>query len=114
MDQRDFKVFFTSSEWILNLLQEIGRLREIFFEKWVKDRSENDLDRYDVFYRHLILWDNHKRKLQEPTESVLGGIISAYGINGFYIASLFHIDTSVAPLLEKTIEMGRAFVVKEY
>ena len=116
LDQRDFEVFFTSSEWIPNLLQEIGRLREISFREVGEGTDQEiDLDRYDVFYRHLILWDNHKKKIAGAYRIGFGGeIISAYGINGFYIASLFHIDASVAPLLEKTIEMGRAFVVKEY
>ena len=74
LDQRDFEVFFTSSEWILNLLQEIGRLREISFREVGEGTDQEiDLDRYDVFYRHLILWDNHKRKIAGAYRIGFGG-----------------------------------------
>lgn len=74
MDQRDFEVFFTSSEWIPNLLQEIGRLREISFREVGEGTDQEiDLDRYDVFYRHLILWDNHKRKIAAANQNRFWG-----------------------------------------
>ena len=58
---------------IPNLLQKIGRLREISFREvgeWAG--QEIDLDRYDVFIPILFCRTTIRKKLQEPTESVLG------------------------------------------
>ena len=89
---------------------------KFLFEKWVKGQIRKLT--LIVMMCFIAIWfcgTTIREKLQQPTRIGFGGeIISAYGIDGFYIASLFHIDASVAPLLEKTIEMGRAFVVKEY
>lgn len=116
LDQRDFEVFFTTADLIPNLLREIGRLREISFREIGEGTDQEiDLDRYDKFYRHLILWDNFQKKIAGAYRIGFGGeIISAYGIDGLYISSLFNIDAAVGSILRKTIEMGRAFIVKEY
>ena len=116
LDQRDFEIFFTTADLIPNLLREIGRLREISFREIGEGTDQEiDLDRYDKFYRHLILWDNFQKKIAGAYRIGFGGeIISAYGIDGLYISSLFNIDAAVGSILRKTIEMGRAFIVKEY
>ena len=36
------------------------------------------------------------------------------GKKGFYVPSLFEMDNEMNPILEKTIEMGRSFVVQKY
>lgn len=72
LDQRDFEIFFTTADLIPNLLREIGRLREISFREIGEGTDQEiDLDRYDKFYRHLILWDNFQKKSQEPIGLVL-------------------------------------------
>lgn len=63
LSQRDFEVFFTTAECMPNLLREIGRLREISFREVGEGTDkEIDLDRYDAFYHHLILWYNGQKK----------------------------------------------------
>ncbi len=37
-----------------------------------------------------------------------------YGINGFYTSSLFDFDQELQPFFRKVIEMGRAYVMKDY
>ncbi|MCK4562162.1 MAG: GNAT family N-acetyltransferase, partial [Flavobacteriaceae bacterium] len=41
-------------------------------------------------------------------------IYKKYGIEGFYINELFKIEPELNDMMEKTIEMGRAFIIKEY
>ena len=41
-------------------------------------------------------------------------IYKRYGIQGFYIQSLFKFEPELHGMMEQTIEMGRAFIVKEY
>ena len=101
--------FFTSSEWILNLLQRLETERISF-----REMGEGT----DQKWPWSLWWvlspfggTTMREKLQEPTESVfLGGNHFSIWDKWVLYRQLFHIDTSVAPLLEKTIEMGRAFV----
>jgi putative hemolysin len=75
----------------------------------------SDIDEYDFYYHHLVIWDR-------DTDSVVGAyrlgkgkeILSQYGIKGFYINSLFRISNSFKPYLNESIELGRSFIVPEY
>jgi putative hemolysin len=41
-------------------------------------------------------------------------LFDKYGIKGFYLQSLFKFNESFYPTLEKSIELGRSFIRKEY
>ena len=60
--QSDFSVYFAKAGEIPNILHEIGRLREETFREIGEGTNKSiDLDEYDLYYYHLILWDNIKR-----------------------------------------------------
>lgn len=84
LQQRGFEVFFASAAVIPKILHEIGRLREISFREIGEGtHQEIDLDRYDDFYHHLILWDNLKKKIAGAYRIGFGGeIIAKQGIEG--------------------------------
>ena len=113
---KNYEVFFTDTKEIPNILHEIGRLREITFRE-VGEGTNNplDLDKFDKYYHHLLLWDNTAKKVVGAYRMGLGKeIYKRYGINGFYIQTLFKIEPELHPMMENTIEMGRAFITKEY
>ncbi len=113
---KNYEVFFTDTKEIPNILHEIGRLREITFRD-VGEGTNNplDLDKFDKYYHHLLLWDNKAKRVVGAYRMGLGkDIFKRYGINGFYIQTLFKIEPELHPMMENTIEMGRAFIVKEY
>ncbi|WP_299712471.1 lysophospholipid acyltransferase family protein [uncultured Tenacibaculum sp.] len=113
---KNYEVFFTDTKEIPNILHEIGRLREITFRD-VGEGTNNplDLDKFDKYYHHLLLWDNQAKRVVGAYRMGLGkDIFKRYGINGFYIQTLFKIEPELHPMMENTIEMGRAFIVKEY
>ena len=113
---KNYEVFFTDTKEIPNILHEIGRLREITFRE-VGEGTNNplDLDKFDKYYHHLLLWDNQAKRVVGAYRMGLGkDIFKRYGINGFYIQTLFKIEPELHPMMENTIEMGRAFIVKEY
>ncbi|WP_299673126.1 lysophospholipid acyltransferase family protein [uncultured Tenacibaculum sp.] len=113
---KNYEVFFTDTKEIPNILHEIGRLREITFRE-VGEGTNNplDLDKFDKYYHHLLLWDNTAKKVVGAYRMGLGkDIYKRYGINGFYIQTLFKIEPELHPMMENTIEMGRAFITKEY
>lgn len=113
---KDYEVFLAKSEEIPNTLQEIGRLREITFREVGEGTNlPIDLDEYDEHYRHLFLWDNQQKKIAGAYRMGLASdFFDLYGIDGFYTHSLFRFEPELFKMMSQTIEMGRAFVSKEY
>ena len=116
LESKNYEVFFASAKQIPNLLHEIGRLREITFRDVGEGTNKSiDLDKYDKYYYHMFLWDNNHQCLAGAYRMGLGkDIYKKYGINGFYVQTLFKIEPELYPMMESTIEMGRAFIIKEY
>ena len=113
---KNYEVFFANAREIPNLLHEIGRLREITFRD-VGEGTNNsiDLDKYDKYYHHMFLWDCNANVLVGAYRMGLGGpIFKKYGIDGFYVQTLFRIEPELFQMMENTIELGRAFIIKEY
>ncbi len=116
LESKNYEVFFTEAKIIPNLIHEIGRLREITFREVGEGTNKPlDLDKYDKYYYHLVLWDNKASKLVGAYRMGLGkDIYKKHGIHGFYIHSLFRIEPELYTMMEQTIELGRAFITKEY
>lgn len=112
----DFSVLCAPSLEMPNLLQEIGRLREITFRDVGEGSNRSiDLDDYDLYYRQLIVWDTVNHKIAGAYRVGLGNeIMEQFGVEGFYINSLFKIKKFAHSILSQSIELGRSFVVKEY
>lgn len=112
----NYECYFSKAHEIPNLLREIGRLREITFREIGEGTNQEiDLDRYDVHYHHLFLWDNEAHKIVGAYRMALGKeVYEQFGVNGFYLNELFHIEPELHPFFKKCIEMGRAFVVPAY
>jgi len=116
LESHNYEVFFALSHKIPNILREIGRLREVTFRE-VGEGTNNaiDLDEYDNYYHHMFLWDSKTNNVVGAYRMGLGyDIYQKHGINGFYINTLFRLEPELFSMMEQTIEMGRAFIVKEY
>jgi putative hemolysin len=113
---KNYEVFFTEASAIPNVLHEIGRLREITFREIGEGTNESiDLDKYDTYYRHLFLWDEDAKKVAGAYRMGLGSeIFPLYGMAGFYLNDLFRFESELHDMMTNSIEMGRAFIVKEY
>ncbi|SDT89031.1 Acyltransferase [Polaribacter sp. Hel1_33_78] len=116
LESKNYEVFFAKAKQIPNLLHEIGRLREITFRDVGEGTKKSiDLDKYDRYYYHMFLWDRKANCLAGSYRMGLGKeIYKKYGINGFYVQTLFRIEPELHQMMENTIEMGRAFIIKEY
>lgn len=116
LSTKNYEVFFANAKQIPNLLHEIGRLREVTFREVGEGTNGSlDLDKYDKYYYHMFLWDRENDCLVGAYRMGLGReIYKKYGIDGFYIQTLFRIEPELHPMMESSIEMGRAFIVKEY
>ncbi len=113
---KNYEVFFTEASKIPNILHEIGRLREITFREIGEGTNKSiDLDKYDAYYHHLFLWDADTNQLAGAYRMGLGSeIYPKHGIEGFYLTELFRFDSELDDMMKNSIEMGRAFIIKEY
>ncbi|KAF2334777.1 GNAT family N-acyltransferase [Flavobacterium ginsenosidimutans] len=116
LQSKNYEVFFASAKEIPNILHEIGRLREITFREVGEGTNESiDLDEYDQYYHHMFLWDDETKKIAGAYRMGLGSeIYPKYGIEGFYLTDLFRFEPELHDMMHKSIEMGRAFIVKDY
>ncbi|WP_039917306.1 bifunctional ornithine lipid synthase OlsF [Cellvibrio mixtus] len=98
------------------VLREIGRLREQTFRLVGEGTgSRRDLDKYDHYYRHLVLWDEEKLCIAGAYR--LGeahNILQKRGMDALYTADLFDFHPSIKPYLEQGLELGRSFVHPDY
>ena len=112
----NFDCFVVGSDIIPNILREIGRLREITFRSVGEGTNKSiDLDEYDLYYDHLILWDRKAEKIAGAYRIGNGPeIVSRYGNKGLYTSSLFRMSTKMKPILRQSVELGRSFITTEY
>ena len=116
LKNNNYEVFLAPYQEIPNIMKEIGRLREITFrEVGEGTNASSDVDKFDLYYHHLFLWDNEAKKIAGAYRMGLGAeIFPKYGIEGFYTHDLFRFEPELYDMMSKTIEMGRAFIISEY
>jgi putative hemolysin len=116
LQSKNYEVFLAQADKMPNMLREIGRLREITFREVGEGTNEAiDLDVFDNYYHHMFLWDNDKKVLAGAYRMGLGSkIFERYGIDGFYLQNLFRFEPELYKMMSQSIEMGRAFIIKEY
>ena len=116
LESKNYEVFLAAAKEVPNILREIGRLREITFREVGEGTNEAiDLDTFDTYYHHMFLWDNEKKVIAGAYRMGLGSKIYAkYGIDGFYLQDLFRFEPELYKMMSQSIEMGRAFIIKEY
>lgn len=116
LQSKNYEVFLAEAKDIPNILHEIGRLREITFREIGEGTNKAiDLDTFDTYYHHMFLWDAEAKVLAGAYRMGLGSkIFEAYGIDGFYLQDLFRFEPELYKMMSQSIEMGRAFIIKEY
>lgn len=114
--EKNYQVFVVPPTVIPNILKEIGRLREITFREVGEGTNKAiDLDRYDIYYNHLFIWDNIAKMIVGAYRIGKGDeIFYSYGKKGFYVNELFKMKSQIYPVLRRGLELGRSWVRKEY
>ncbi|MDF1882988.1 GNAT family N-acetyltransferase [Sulfurimonas sp. SAG-AH-194-C21] len=106
-------------EWSKNnssVLNELGRLRELSFRKVGEGiNKKRDIDKYDRYYKHIILWDNEDLEIVGAYRiGVVSEIVESLSPNALYTNSLFDYTKRFDKYLDNTIELGRSFVQPKY
>lgn len=110
------KIYLYEFDGSSPILREIGRLREVAFRTvgegtWRK----RDLDEYDTWYMHLILWDPDDLEIAGSYR--LGDsrkIIETRGHSGLYSQGFYEFTEAMKELLPQSLELGRSFVQPQY
>ncbi|MEL6483913.1 MAG: lysophospholipid acyltransferase family protein, partial [Bacteroidota bacterium] len=116
LQSKNYEVYLAQQKDMPFILKEIGRQREITFRE-VGEGTNNaiDLDTFDSYYHHLFLWDDSDKCIVGAYRMGLGSeIFAKHGIDGFYLQDLFRFEPELYGMMSKSIEMGRAYIVKEY
>lgn len=98
------------------LMREIGRLRELTFRAVGEGTGRRlDLDCYDTWYEHIVLWDATACEVVGAYRLVrVSEVLSERGLAGLYTASLFDFERRLTPLLRQGVELGRSFVAPKH
>jgi len=112
----DYECYLADYKDIPYLMHEIARLREETFRAIGEGTGKSlDQDEFDEHFKHMILWDAVKEKIAGCYRLGIGSeIIPKFGIKGFYVSTLVHIDEVFSEKLSHTIELGRSFVTLDY
>lgn len=116
VSRNEFDVYVASFCDIPNIIQEIGRLREITFRATGEGTGkEADIDTYDEYYQNLFIWDNEKKAIVGGYRIGMGEqLMQLNGMASFYIDSLFEIDPEFTKYLSNSIELGRSYLIENY
>jgi putative hemolysin len=98
------------------LMREIGRLRELTFRKVGEGTGRKiDLDEFDQYYQHIVLWDESQLEVVGAYRIAAGDVIyRRLGISGFYTSTLFRFSEEFEKYLPQSLELGRSFVQPNY
>lgn len=111
-----FQCYLLDYDQIPTLMYEIGRKREEAFRAVGEGTNrEIDIDEFDTYYKHLILWDTTNYCVVGAYRLGIGkNILVEKGLTGFYTNTLFDFKPKLIERLDNTIELGRSFVSTEY
>ncbi|MCO6437565.1 MAG: lysophospholipid acyltransferase family protein [Phycisphaerae bacterium] len=110
------RVYCCPAARIPRALREIGRLRECTFRAVGEGSGLSiDLDRFDSYYQHLLLWDDERGQVAGAYRlGLTDEIVAQFGISGLYTNTLFRYGKRLLRQLGPAVELGRSFVTPEY
>ncbi|WP_282112616.1 lysophospholipid acyltransferase family protein [Maribacter stanieri] len=116
LQSKNYEVFLAKEKDMPFILKEIGRQREVTFRAIGEGTNKAiDLDSFDTYYHHLFLWDDEAKCIVGAYRMGMGSeIFPQHGIDGFYVQDLFRVEPELYDMMEHSIEMGRAYITKEY
>jgi putative hemolysin len=112
----DFEVWWVEAGQAHEILQEIGRLREVTFRAAGEGTGKPiDIDHFDSYYLHLFLWDKKERRIAGAYRlGQTDRILPRFGVKGLYTNTLYKFSKSLIGGLGCAVELGRSFIRPEY
>ncbi len=115
-ENSDFAVYAARAAQMAHLLEELGRLRELTFRAAGEGSGKRlDLDQFDSYYWHILLWSKEKQELVGAYRAGnTDEIIRQHGVKGLYTHTVFRYDERLFLKIGSALELGRSFVRPEY
>jgi putative hemolysin len=116
VENGDLAVYLAKANETPRMLRELGRLREVTFRQAGEGTGKSrDLDHFDRYYWHVLLWNKTKQELVGAYRAGdTAKILAEHGLNGLYTSTLFRYDERVFEKIGPALELGRSFVRAEY
>jgi len=116
IESGDLVAYLAKAGEVPRLLLELGRLREITFRGAGEGTGKSrDLDRFDRYYWHILLWNKSKKELVGAYRAGnTAEILAERGVKALYTSTLFRYNAKVFEKLGPALELGRSFVRPEY
>ncbi|MDX8129140.1 lysophospholipid acyltransferase family protein [Methylomonas sp. EFPC1] len=110
------KIFLYQFQDDCPVMREIARLRELTFRTVEEGTGlALDLDKFDIYYSHIVLWDDNDLEIVGAYRVGEGSaIMASHGVDGFYTQTLFDLRSEFETYLPYSIELGRSFVQPRY
>ncbi len=110
------RVYALSSRQAPRIVREIGRLREITFRASGEGTGKaRDLDRFDAYYIHLVLWNDERQEIAGAYRICnVQSVLRRYGLRGLYTATLFRFQPKFFAKVGPALELGRSFIHLDY
>jgi len=116
VESEGFQVYLMQMKQAPSILKEIGRLREVTFREVGEGTGKKiDIDKFDRYYHHLVVWNPEKKEIVGAYRVGLAKeIMAEYGKKFLYTSTLFKYRAKFIKQMGFALEMGRSFVRKEY
>jgi putative hemolysin len=111
-----YAVYAAQSDQIPHALREVGRLREITFREEGEGTGKAlDIDRFDRYYVHLILWSKTGREVAGAYRlAKTDEVLRYHGKRGLYTSTLFRFGGKLLRQIGPALELGRSFIRREH
>ncbi len=116
VENNEYAVYLERGDKIPALIQEIGRLREVTFRAAGEGTGKvHDIDHFDPYYQHLILWHKESRQIAGSYRLAwTADVLPKFGISGLYTSTLFRFHPAFFSRMGSALELGRSFVRLEF
>ncbi len=116
IDKAPLLVYFFEPDLCPHIMLEIGRLREITFRNVGEGTGKiRDIDIYDKYYTHIIVWDSVNKQLVGAYRAGKTDVIlQTKGKKGLYTSTLFNYRSNLLEQISPALELGRSFVQPRY
>ena len=96
----------------LSLLHEIGRGREHSFRYAGQGSGKRlDIDSYDEYYHHLILWNSATQTIVGAYRFLACNYDMINSDRPMYTSGTYHFDPKMREYIDHSIELGRSYVL---
>lgn len=98
------------------VMREVARLREVSFRAVGEGSGKRrDMDRYDQYYDHLVLWDDDEFEIVGAYRLArTAPLLQEKGIDALYSSTLFEYNDDAKEYMAAGVELGRSFVQPRY